>query len=202
MRGDAIGHTMLRDLYDWTLSLSRTRHALWALAFISFVESSFFPIPPDILMIPMILARPDQAFRIATVCTIASVLGGLAGYGIGAFLFEEAARPILLLYDKMDQFDQMSQRFNEYGAWAVLFAGITPFPYKVITIFSGATQLNITVFMIASLVARGARFFLIAALLWRYGAPMKLFIEKRLGLLATLTLVFLFLGFYAVRYLN
>lgn len=192
---------MLRDLYDWTLSLARTRHALWALAFISFIESSFFPIPPDILMIPMILARPDQAFRIATVCTVASVLGGLAGYGIGAFLFEEAARPILLLYDKMDQFDQLAQRFNEYGAWAVLFAGITPFPYKVITIFSGATGLNITVFMVSSLIARGARFFLIAALLWRYGAPMKLFIEKRLGLLATLTLVFLFLGFYAVRFL-
>jgi membrane protein YqaA with SNARE-associated domain len=192
---------MLRDLYDWTLSLARTRHALWALAMISFIESSFFPIPPDILMIPMILARPDQAFRIATVCTVASVLGGLAGYGIGAFLFEEAARPILLLYDKMDQFEQLAQRFNDFGVWAVLFAGITPFPYKVITIFSGATGLNITVFMLASIVARGARFFLIAALLWRYGAPMKLFIEKRLGLLATLTLVFLFLGFYAVRFL-
>ena len=192
---------MLRDLYDWTLSLARTRHALWALAFVSFIESSFFPIPPDILMIPMILARPDQAFRIATVCTVASVFGGLAGYGIGAFLFEEAARPILLLYGKMEQFNDMAQRFNEYGAWAVLFAGITPFPYKVITIFSGATQLNLTVFMVSSIIARGARFFLIAALLWRYGAPMKLFIEKRLGLLATLTLVFLFLGFYAVRYL-
>ena len=192
---------MLRDLYDWTLSLARTRHALLALAFVSFIESSFFPIPPDILMIPMILARPDQAFRIATVCTIASVLGGLAGYGIGAFLFEEAARPILLLYGKMDQFNEMAQRFNEYGAWAVLFAGITPFPYKVITIFAGATQLDMTVFMVSSLVARGARFFLIAALLWRYGAPMKLFIERRLGLLATLTLVFLFLGFYAARFL-
>ena len=192
---------MLRDLYDWTLSLARTRNAMWALAFVSFVESSVFPIPPDILMIPMILARPDRAFRIAAVCTVSSVLGGLLGYGIGAFLFEEAARPILLMYGKMDQFAEMAQRFNDYGAWAVLFAGITPFPYKVITIFSGATGLNITVFVLSSLIARGARFFLIAALLWRYGAPMKLFIEKRLGLLATLTLVFLFLGFYAVRFL-
>lgn len=192
---------MLRDLYDWTLSLARTRHALWALAFVSFIESSVFPIPPDILMIPMILARPDQAFRIATVCTVASVLGGIAGYGLGAFLFDEAARPILLLYNKMDQFNELAERFNDFGAWAVLFAGITPFPYKVITIFSGATGLNITVFMVSSLIARGARFYLIALLLWRYGAPMKLFIEKRLGLLATLTLVFLFLGFYAVRFL-
>jgi membrane protein YqaA with SNARE-associated domain len=193
---------MLRDLYDWTLSLSRTRHAMWALAFISFIESSVFPIPPDILMIPMILARPDKAFRIAGVCTAASVLGGLAGYGIGAFLFEEVARPILLLYDKMGQFSEMSARFNNYGAWAVLFAGMTPFPYKVITIFSGATQLDLTVFMLASLVARGARFFLIAALLWRYGAPMKLFIEKRLGLLTALMLIFLFLGFYAARFMS
>lgn len=193
---------MLRDLYDWTLSLASKPHALWALGFVSFIESSVFPIPPDILLIPMILARPDQAFRIATVCTVTSVLGGLAGYGIGAFLFEEVARPVLLLYGKMDQFTEMAARFNDYGAWAVLFAGITPFPYKVITIFSGATQLDLTVFMVSSLVARGARFYLIALLLWRYGAPMKLFIEKRLGLLATLTIVFLFLGFYAVRFMG
>ena len=193
---------MLRDLYDWTLSLSQTRYALWSLALISFIESSVFPIPPDILMIPMILARPDRAFRIATVCTIASVAGGVAGYGLGAFLFDEAARPILLLYDKMDQFEQLSANFNEYGFWAVLFAGVTPFPYKVITLFSGATGMNLTLFMISSVIARGLRFYLIAALLWRYGAPMKLFIEKRLGLLATLTIVFLFLGFYAVRFLQ
>lgn len=193
---------MLRDLYDWTLSLSQTRYALWSLALISFIESSVFPIPPDILMIPMILARPDRAFRIATVCTIASVAGGVAGYGLGAFLFDEAARPILLLYDKMDQFEQLSANFNQYGFWAVLFAGVTPFPYKVITLFSGATGMNLTLFMISSVIARGLRFYLIAALLWRYGAPMKLFIEKRLGLLATLTIVFLFLGFYAVRFLQ
>lgn len=193
---------MLRDLYDWTLSLSQTRYALWSLALISFIESSVFPIPPDILMIPMILARPDRAFRIATVCTIASVAGGVAGYGLGAFLFDEAARPILLLYDKMDQFEQLSANFNEYGFWAVLFAGVTPFPYKVITLFSGAAGMNLTLFMISSVIARGLRFYLIAALLWRYGAPMKLFIEKRLGLLATLTIVFLFLGFYAVRFLQ
>jgi membrane protein YqaA with SNARE-associated domain len=193
---------MLRDLYDWTLSLASRPNAIWALAAISFIESSFFPIPPDILLIPMVLARPDQAWRIATVCTVSSVIGGMFGYAIGAFLFEEAARPILLLYGKMDQFAEMAQRFNDVGAWAVLFAGFTPFPYKVITIVSGATQLDLLTFTISSIISRGARFFLIAALLWRWGASMKLFIEKRLGLLATLTIVFLFLGFYAVRYLK
>jgi membrane protein YqaA with SNARE-associated domain len=129
-------------------------------------------------------------------------VGGMFGYGIGAFLFEEAARPILQLYGKMDQFGELARRFNEIGAWAVLFAGFTPFPYKVITIVSGATQLDLVTFTIASIVSRGARFFLIAWLLWRWGAPMRLFIEKRLGLLATLTIVFLFLGFYATRYLK
>jgi membrane protein YqaA with SNARE-associated domain len=193
---------MLRDLYDWTLSLSRTRHAMWALAFVSFVESSVFPIPPDVLMIPMILARPDKAFKIAFVCTAASVVGGIVGYGIGAFLFEEIARPLLLLYGAMERFVEMSERFNTYGAWAVLFAGVTPFPYKVITIFSGATGLDMGTFVLSSIIARAARFYLIAALLWRYGAPMRLFIEKRLGLLAALSLIFLFIGFYAVRFIN
>ncbi len=192
---------MLRRLYDWTLHLAETRHAMWALAGVSFIESSVFPIPPDILMIPMIIARPDRAFRIAALCTLASVLGGMLGYWIGAALLEEVGRPVLEFYGKWDRFAEMSARFNEYGAWAVLFAGVTPFPYKVITIFSGATQLDLTVFTVSSLVARGLRFFLIAALLWKWGAPMKRFIEDRLGLMATIFFVLLFGGFLVVRYL-
>ena len=192
---------MLRGLYDWTLGLARTPHALWALAAISFIESSVFPIPPDILLIPMILARPDRAFRIALVCTVASVLGGLLGYGIGAVLLEEVGKPVLDFYGKLDKFAELAARFNEYGFWAVLFAGVTPFPYKVITIFSGATGLNLAVFLIASVVARGARFFLIAWLLNRYGETIRDFIERRLGLLATLAIVLLFGGFAAARYL-
>ncbi|MGF1659834.1 MAG: YqaA family protein [Rubrimonas sp.] len=192
---------MLRRLYDWTLHLAETPHAMWALAIVSFVESSVFPIPPDILMIPMIIARPDRAFRIAAVCTAASVLGGMAGYAIGALLLEQVGRPVLEFYDKWDKFAEMSARFNEYGAWAVLFAGVTPFPYKVITIFSGATGLDLVVFTLSSIVARGLRFFLIAALLWKWGAPMKKFIEDRLGLMATIFFLLLFGGFLVARYL-
>ena len=192
---------MLRRLYDWTLHLAETPHAMWALAIVSFIESSVFPIPPDILMIPMIIARPDRAFRIAAVCTIASVLGGLAGYAIGALLLEQIGRPVLEFYGKWDKFAEMSARFNEYGAWAVLFAGVTPFPYKVITIFSGATSLDLVVFTLSSIAARGLRFFVIAALLWKWGAPMKAFIEDRLGLMATIFFLLLFGGFVIVRYL-
>lgn len=193
---------MLRALYDWTLRLAEKPYALWALAAVSFVESSVFPIPPDILLIPMVLARPDRAFRIAAVCTVASVLGGLAGYALGAFLLEEVGKPVLDFYGKLDQFAVMAARFNEYGAWAVLFAGVTPFPYKVITIFSGATTLDLLVFTVSSILARGLRFFVVAWLLWRFGAPIKAFIEQRLGLLFTLAMLLLIGGFAAVRWLG
>jgi membrane protein YqaA with SNARE-associated domain len=192
---------MLRALYDWTMRLAGTRHALWALAAVSFVESSVFPIPPDVLLIPMVLAAPHRAFPIAGVCTLASVLGGLFGYWIGWGLFEQVGRPVLEFYGKEAHFADFAERYNEWGAWAVLFAGVTPFPYKVITILSGATGLNLWVFLVASVVARGLRFFLIAALLWKFGSPVRLFIERRLGLLFTVFLVLLIGGFAALRYL-
>ncbi|TVQ56252.1 MAG: DedA family protein [Rhodobacteraceae bacterium] len=192
---------MLRRLYDWSLRLAETRHALLALAVISFIESSVFPIPPDILLIPMVLARPDRWLLIAGVCTVSSVLGGMAGYALGAFLLDEVGRPVLEFYGKWDEFGVMAERFNAYGAWAVLFAGVTPFPYKVITIFSGATGLDLAVFTVSSFIARGLRFFLIAALLWRFGPPMRAFIERRLGLLFTVCMVLLFGGFAAARLL-
>lgn len=193
---------MLRRLYDWTLALAETRYALWALALVSFVESSVFPIPPDLLLIPMCLARPDRALRIALVCTVASVLGGLAGYGLGMFLLDAVGMPVLDFYGKAAKFAEISARFNEHGAWAVLFAGVTPFPYKVITIFSGATGLDVWVFLVSSVIARGLRFFLIAGLLMRFGPPIRTFIEERLGLLATLAFALLFGGFAAARYLG
>jgi membrane protein YqaA with SNARE-associated domain len=192
---------MLRRLYDWTLHLAETRHALWALAAISFIESSVFPIPPDVLLIPMVLARPAQWWRIALICSVASVAGGMAGYGIGAYLFEEIGKPVLDFYGKLDKFDEMAAQFNAYGAWAVLFAGVTPFPYKVITIFSGATGLDVGVFTISSAIARGVRFFLVAALLWKFGPPIRSFIEERFGLVATVAIVLLFAGFAAARFL-
>jgi len=192
---------MLRRLYDWTISLAASRHAMWALAIVAFIESSVFPIPPDVLMIPMIIARPRAAFRIAALATVSSVAGGLAGYWIGASLFESVGRPVLEFYGKDSYFDEFAVNYNAWGAWAVLIAGVTPFPYKVITILSGTTALNIWVFMLASVIARGLRFFIVAALLWKFGAPIRDFIEKRLGLMFTLFVVILLGGFYAVRFL-
>lgn len=192
---------MLRRLYDWVMSLAATRHAERALAFVSFIESSIFPIPPDALLIPMVLADRRKWFRIALVCTIASVLGAYLGYAIGAFFFDLIGRPILELYGKADAFAEMSARYNEWGGWAVLFAALTPFPYKVLTIFSGVTGLNLVVFTIVSIVGRAGRFFLVAYLLNRFGAPIQTFIERRLGLLFTLFMILLIGGFVALRYL-
>lgn len=192
---------MIRRLYDWTLGLAAHRHAMWALAIVAFLESSVFPIPPDLLMIPMILARPSRAFVTAALCTTASVLGGIAGYWIGAGLFEQVGRPVLEFYGKDVRFDEFRTTYNEWGAWAVLIAGVTPFPFKVITILSGSTGLSIPVFVTASIAARGIRFFIVAALLWRYGPPIRDFIERRLGLVFIALVVALIGGFVALRWL-
>lgn len=192
---------MLHRLYEWTLSLAAGKHALWALAVVAFVESSFFPIPPDVLMIPMIIATPHRAFRIALVAMVASVLGGAFGYAIGAFAFEQVGQPILASLGKTAQIEEFNTRFNDYGIWAVLVAGLTPFPYKVITIMSGWTGLSFWVFMVTSMVARGGRFFLVAALLWKFGAPIRVFIEKWLGPLLLAFCVLLIGSFYLVRFL-
>ena len=193
---------MLRRLYDWTMDLSGRRHALTALAVVSFVESSVFPIPPDVLLIPMVLAARERAWLIATVCTVASVLGGLAGYGIGVFLFEQVGRPMLEFYGYTDRFGDFQTYYNDWGAWAVFIAGSTPFPYKVITILSGVTLLSLPVFIVASVLARGLRFYLVAGLLWYFGEPIRAFIERRLGLLFTLFCVLLIGGFVAIRYIH
>ena len=192
---------MIRRLYETTLSLAETRYALWALFIVAFVESSVFPIPPDVLMIPMIIARPSRAFVIAGVALVGSVLGGMLGYYIGSGLFETVGKPVLEFYGKDKYFDEFAVRYQEYGAWAVLIAGLTPFPYKVITILSGATSLNLGVFIVASIVARGLRFFIVAALLWNFGAPIRDFIERRLGLMFAIFCVVLVGGFYAVKFL-
>lgn len=191
---------MLRRLYDWTIALAETPHALWALAAVSFIESSVFPIPPHLLLIPMVIARPQAWVTIALVCTSASVLGGMFGYALGAFAFDSIGRPVLEFYGYADRFDAFAAKYNEYGAWAVLIAGITPFPFKIITILSGATGLSFGVFLVASAVARGAIFFVMAALLWRLGPPIREFIEKRLGLMATLFCVLLIGGFVVAKY--
>ena len=192
---------MIRRLYDWTMAMADHPRALWVLALVSFVESSVFPIPPDVLMIPMILAAPRRAWLIAGVCLVASVLGGMLGYAIGAFAYDSVGRPILEALGKADSMAAFNQRFNDVGFWAVLVAGLTPFPYKVITIMSGWTAMPLGTFVVTSILARGLRFFIVAALLWKYGAPIRDFIERRLGLMFLLFCLVLIGGFYVVRYL-
>lgn len=192
---------MIKRLYDWTMGLAQSPHALWALAIVAFVESSFFPIPPDVLMIPMIIARPNKAFLIAAIATVSSVLGGLFGYYIGYGLFELVGQPIFDFYGKGEKVAEFSANYNQYGAWAVLIAGVTPFPFKVITIMSGVTQLSLPVFIISAIIARALRFFIVATLLWKFGEPIRDFIEKRLGLMFTLFCILLIGGFFLVRYL-
>ncbi|MCV6824338.1 MULTISPECIES: YqaA family protein [Halocynthiibacter] len=190
---------MLRSLYDWTMGLAQSRYALLALGIVAFFESSVFPIPPDVLMIPMIIAAPKRAWIIASVALVGSVLGALLGYYIGAALFDSVGRPVLEFYGKDAYFGEFATRYNEYGAWAVLIAGVTPFPFKVITILSGTTGLSFPVFIVASIIARGLRFFIVAALLRAFGEPIRDFIERRLGLVFIVFCVLLFGGFYAVK---
>jgi membrane protein YqaA with SNARE-associated domain len=191
----------INRLYEWTLAQAARPHALWILAAVSFIESSVFPIPPDVLLIPMVLAQPSRAWLIALVCTISSVLGGLLGYAIGALLFETIGQPILAFYGYLAEFFEFQTRYNEWGAWIVFFAGLTPFPYKVVTIASGVTGLDLVTFTVASVLARGLRFFLVAALLWWMGEPIKRFIENNLGWLTIAFFVLLFGGFLAIKFL-
>lgn len=177
--------------------LASRRHAIWVLAGISFAESSFFPLPPDVLLIPMVLAARERAFRFAAVCTVASVLGGIFGYFIGYALFEAVARPILDLYGYVEKFADFQALYNEWGAWIVFTAGLTPIPYKVFTIASGVSQLDFTVFVVGSTLSRGLRFFLVAGLLWYWGEPIRDFIERYLGPL-TITFCVLLLGSFVL----
>lgn len=191
---------MLRSLYDWTLRLAGHRHAQWGLAVVSFVESSVFPIPPDVVLIPMVLSQRQKAWAYAAICTVASVIGGIFGYAIGYFLFDTLGQQILSFYGYQDAFASFAARYNQYGIWIVLIAGFTPFPYKVITIASGVTHLNFVVFMLASIVSRGARFFIVAGLLWWFGEPIRTFIDRYFGLLSFLFMALLIGGFIVARY--
>lgn len=191
----------VRKIYDKMLELSEGKGAMMALFAVAFAESSFFPIPPDIMLIPMILAAPSKAWRIAGLATLASVLGGYFGYAIGVFFFELIAEPLLSFYGYLEKFHTFESLYHEYGAWIVFGAGLTPFPYKIITIASGAVHLDLIVFSVASVLARGGRFFVVAWLLKKYGAPMKIFIEKNLGWLSVLFLILLIGGFVILKYL-
>jgi membrane protein YqaA with SNARE-associated domain len=192
---------MFQRLYDRTMSLASHRHAMRVLAVISFAESSFFPIPPDAMLIPMVLAHRDRAWAMAAVCTVASVLGGILGYAIGYFLFEAVGRPILDFYGYQEEFQRFADAYNEWGLWIILIKGLTPIPYKLVTIASGVAHFDPTVFILASIATRGARFFLVAALLRRFGPPIRTFVEKNLTAVATTALLLIVGGFVAVKYL-
>ena len=192
---------LIHKTYDTMLSLSAKDHAMLFLFLVAFAESSFFPIPPDVMIIPMVLATPQKAWRIAGLATFASVIGGYFGYIIGSCFFDLIAKPLLEMYDALDQFKEFENYYHLYGAWIVFGAGITPFPYKIITIASGVVHLDLFIFTIASILARGIRFFLVAWLLKKYGAPMKAFIEKNLGWLSVLFLILLIGSFALIKLL-
>jgi membrane protein YqaA with SNARE-associated domain len=198
-RSDAIGP--LDRLYSRMLALAASPQAMPALIAAAFAEASFFPLPPDLLLIPMILARPRRAFLIAAVCTLASVAGGFLGYAIGYFLFAAIGRPLLEFYDAMSRYEALKAAFAQWGVWIILIKGLTPIPYKLVTIASGVAHFNLVAFGLASLVSRSLRFFLLAALLWRFGEPVREFIERRLMLVTSLFTAVLVGGFLALRYL-
>ncbi|MBK8160074.1 MAG: DedA family protein [Rhodospirillaceae bacterium] len=191
---------MLRRLYDWIMRLAESPRALWALAAVSFAESSFFPIPPDPMLIPMVLANRRRAWAFASVATIASVLGGIAGYFIG-YSLESLGQSILAFYGHRDAMAEFQAMFAEWGLWIILIKGLTPIPYKFVTIASGMAEFDLNIFIMASIATRGGRFFIIATLLYFFGEPVRAFIEKRLTLVTTLFVVLLVGGFVALKYI-
>jgi membrane protein YqaA with SNARE-associated domain len=191
---------MLRSLYNWTMAFAAHRHATRALAVVSFTESSFFPIPPDVLLVPMVLADRRKAWYYATVCTIASVIGGMFGYLIGALLYDSVGTWLINLYGYGHQVDEFRQSYAEWGAWIILLKGLTPIPYKIVTITSGFAGYDFIWFVILSIITRAGRFFLVAALLYFYGEPVRHFIEKRLELVTAGLAVLFIGGFVVVRY--
>lgn len=191
---------MLRKLYDWVFSLARSKHATPAMAVVSLTESSFFPIPPDVMLGPMVLARPDRAYYYATVCTVASVLGAILGYAIGYFL-TDVGMMILTWLGKADTFEASKELFQEHGAWVILIKGLTPIPFKLITIASGIFQFNFALFLALCAVTRAGRFFLVAFVLKRFGPVVLEMVEKRLALWTFIGLGVLLAAFLAVKFI-
>lgn len=192
---------MLRKTYDWMMRKAADEKAPWALGVVSFIESSFFPIPPDVMLIPMVMANRQKAWWYATIATVTSVLGGLLGYAIGYYLYEAVGIPILEFYGKANALDSFIAFVHDYGVPAVIIKGMTPIPYKVVTIAAGVAKMDLLAFIGASIIARAMRFYLVAGLLYFFGEPIREFIEKRLTLVTTLFVVLLVGGFVAVKYL-
>jgi membrane protein YqaA with SNARE-associated domain len=192
---------MLRRTYDWCINAADKPYALWIMAAVAFAESSFFPIPPDIMLIPMALAHPKRAYTYALICTITSVAGGVLGYAIGALLYDSVGTWLISLYGYGNKLEQFRAAYAEWGAWIILLKGLTPIPYKIVTIASGFAAYNLGLFILFSIITRGARFFIEAFLLNRYGEQARVIIEKRLGMWTTAFAVVLIGGIVAAVYL-
>jgi membrane protein YqaA with SNARE-associated domain len=192
---------MLRRVYDWCIEAAHKPYALWLMGAVSFAESSFFPIPPDTMLIPMSLARPERAWTYATVCTLTSVAGGVLGYAIGSVLYDTVGHWLIHLYGYGDKVEAFRAAYARYGAVIILVKGLTPIPYKIVTITSGFAGYNIWLFILCSIVARGMRFYFTALVLNRYGARVRAIIEERLGLWFTMGVVVLVAGIIAAVYI-
>ena len=193
--------SLLRRCYDWAIAAADKPHAMWSMGAIAFAESSFFPVPPDVMLIPMALARPERAYLMALWCTVSSVLGGLVGYAIGALLYDSVGAWLIQLYGYADKIEAFREAYAQWGAWIILLKGLTPIPYKVVTITSGFAAYNFGLFIIFSIIARGMRFFLLAFLLHRYGARARYMVEHRLGLWVAIGAAVVVIGLVAAVYL-
>jgi len=191
----------IKKLYNWMLKQAKGPYALPVLAGVSFAESSFFPLPPDLMLIPMCLADRKRAFWFAGVCTIASILGALVGYGIGYFFYESVGRPLFNFYGGAQAYDKLAAFFREYGAWIILVKGLTPFPFKVLTIFSGMVKLDLMIFVVCSIITRAGRFFLVAGLLYVFGQKIRGFLEKHLEKTLLAVFALIVIGFVSVKFL-
>jgi len=190
---------MIRKTYDWVMSWAGSPYASWALFWLALAESSFFPVPPDVLLMALSLSNPARAFLYAGICTIGSVLGGLIGYFLGLGLMEAVGMPIIEFYGAVDKFDAIRTVFTENDFLAIAVAGFTPIPYKVFTIAAGACEINIFVFALASVLSRGARFYIVSGLIYKFGEPVKGFIDKYFNLLTILFVILLAGGFAIVK---
>lgn len=190
---------MLKKLYDWTLAKAASKAAPYWLFVVAVAESSFFPIPPDVLLLPMCFARRAKSFMFAAICTIGSTLGGVGGYAIGALFFAAVGQPLIELYGGQDAMAELRLLYQEQGPMVVAFGAFTPFPFKVVTVASGAMAMDLGPFVIACLLARGGRFLIEAALIWRFGEPIRAFVEKRLALVSLICFVALAAFFVLVK---
>lgn len=191
---------VVKKLYDWVLHWAETPYAVPALFLLAFAESSFFPVPPDVLLIALAISIPNKAFKFALICMLGSVTGGVLGYGIGMYGYETVGKPIVDFYHGQEVMELIKTKYDQHGFLGILIAAITPIPYKVFTIASGVFKFDFWLFTLASIIGRSTRFFIVAALIWKFGSPIRNFIEKYFNLLSILFMILLIGGFLLIRY--